>query len=140
EFSRLTRSEMRCFKRLLTWALENTGTDLRQIPARMCSIRTGTGFVVIPVHKGAFERRLNALNNFAVAAKYDFRLERQIGVSVARDGAEIELDWLYIEYPWQHDHVIEEALASSYPFRTKPTPRAEFRYPKSHHCCPAKLF
>ena len=129
EFSRLNRSEMRGFKRLLTWALDNAGSESVHIPARMQSLNTGTGFVVFPVHKDGFESRLTALNNFATAAKYDFRLERQIGLSVARDGEEVELDWIYIEHPWHHEPEIEEALAKSYPFRSKPDPRIEYRYP-----------
>lgn len=130
EFSRMTRAEMRGFKRLLTWALDKAGTEQMQTPARM-KVTTGTGLVVIPIHQGAFEARLQALNNFAVAAKYDWRLERQIGLSVARDGAEVELDWIHIESPWQQDLEIEGAMTTNYPFRPTPAPRIEYRYPSS---------
>jgi hypothetical protein len=130
EFSRLSRAEMRGFKRLLTWALGNAGGELQKL-ARMQSINTGTGFVVFPAHEGAFGTRLNALNNFAAAAKYDSRLERQIGLSVARDGAEVELDWMYLDYPWRHEPEIEKALVKNYPFRPKPDPRTECSYPTS---------
>jgi hypothetical protein len=130
EFSRLSRAEMRGFKRLLAWALQKAGGELAEIPARMQSVNTGTGFVVFPVFEGAFETRLNALKAFATAAKYDFRLERQIGLSVARDSAEVELDWIYIEHPWRYEPEIAEALSNNYPFRPKPLPRTEYRYPK----------
>ncbi|MBS1859847.1 MAG: hypothetical protein JST11_31040 [Acidobacteria bacterium] len=131
EFSRLTRAEMRGFKKLLEWALDVAGGESVQTPARMESLNSGTGFVVIPIHKGAFENRLNALTNFAGAAKYDSHLDRQIGISVARDGTEVELDWVFIESRWQHDPEMEAALASDYPFRAKPKPRIEYRYPRS---------
>jgi|SRR5579872_2030201 len=130
EFSKPSRAEMRGVKRLLTWALDNAGGDEMRMPARMRSLNTGTGFVVIPIHGGAFNTRLNALNNYSVAAKYESRLERQIGISVARDGTEVELDWLYIEHPWQHDAEVERMLSTHYPFRPEPTPQIEYRYPR----------
>lgn len=53
EFSRLSRAEMRGFKKLFIWALDNIRACEPQIPARMMSISTGTGFVVFPVPVGA---------------------------------------------------------------------------------------
>ena len=47
EFSRMTRAEMRGFKRLLKWALEMAGHEPVQMPARMKLIN-GAGLVVIP--------------------------------------------------------------------------------------------
>ncbi len=67
--------------------------------------------------------------NLSAAAKYDWRLEKQIGLSIARDGADIELDWLYLSSTWQYDPGIESALAANYPFRPTPEPRIEYRYP-----------
>ncbi|MCX6598925.1 MAG: hypothetical protein NTV70_21440 [Acidobacteria bacterium] len=130
EFSRLTRAEMRGFKRLLVWALDKAGTAGVQIPARLKGAN-GTGFLVIPIHQGAFDTRLDALNNLSIAAKYDWRLDRQIGLSVARDGSEVELDWCYLDGPWQQDVEIESALTKAYPFRQTPEPRIEYRYPSS---------
>jgi len=75
------------------------------------------------------EQRLNALQNFAILAKYDFRVERQIGVCVAHDGDEIEVDWIFLDFPWQEDRAIEEALTHNYPFRPRPTPKIVYRYP-----------
>ena len=74
---------MRGFKELFTWAFENAGKEVK-LPARLDSLNTGTGFVIFPVAHGMFEKRLNALSNFSLLMKYDFRLKRQIGVSVAR--------------------------------------------------------
>lgn len=85
--------------------------------------------MIFPVAQGMFEKRLNALNNFSLLMKYDFRLERQIGVSVARDGEEIEIDWIFINYPWQHDPEIDKHLTNNYPFVKKPNPKIFYRYP-----------
>jgi hypothetical protein len=127
EFTRLDRADMRGFKRLLKWGIENVGGEHPERPARM-QCTTGTGFVVIPVPKDAFNRRLDALNNFAISAKYDWRLDRQIGLALARDGDEIEIDWAYLEWPWQYAPELERALTESYPFRPKPEPKTEYRY------------
>jgi hypothetical protein len=129
EFSRLNRSEMRGFKRLFRWALEHAGQSELELPSRMQSLNTRTGFVVFPVPEGAFDLRLNALQNFATLAKYDFRIDRQVGVCVARDGNEIEVDWIFLDFPWQEDHGLEQNLANKNPFRPRPTPKTAYRYP-----------
>jgi hypothetical protein len=127
EFTRLNRSEMRAFKKLFVWAVKNAGAT--KPPARLHSLNTGTGFVIFPVPQGMFEKRLNALRNFSLFMKYDFGLERQIGVSVARDGEDFEIDWMFIEHPWQQDSEIEKILANKNPFLQKPAPKIAYRYP-----------
>jgi hypothetical protein len=129
EFSRLNRSEMRGFSRLFQWALEHAGQKELEIPARMQSLDGRTGFLVFPVPEGAFKQRVNALQNLAILAKYDFRVDRQIGVCVAHDGNEIEVDWIFLDSPWQEDRLTEEALTRNYPFRPRPAPKAVYRYP-----------
>jgi hypothetical protein len=129
EFTRLDRAEMRGFKVLLKWAMENVGGTDVEIPARMRSGSTGTGFVVIPVPGSAFALRLNALDNFARLAKYDFGVDRQVGLTLARDGDEIEIDWIFLEWPWQHDPELEKVLAEKYPFRPKPDAKIRYRFP-----------
>jgi hypothetical protein len=128
QFSRLGRAEMRGFKRLLSWAYDHVDGDAPEIPARMFASGISTGFVIFPVPKSAFDLRLNALNNFATLAKYDFHAERQIGLCLAKDGGEVEIDWMFLEWPWQHDPELEKALTERYPFRPKPSPRSEPRY------------
>jgi hypothetical protein len=65
----------------------------------MRSLNGSTGFLVFPVPEGAFEQRLNALQNLAIGAKYDYRVERQIGVCVAYDENEIEVDSIFLDFP-----------------------------------------
>ncbi len=129
EFSRLNRAEMRGFKQIFDWALEHAGAKQLQLPVRMQSTNTKTSFVIFPVPDGAFQMRLNALRNFATLAKYDFRAERQIGASVARDGEAIQIDWLFMEFPWQADSNVERSLERSYPFHARPKPKVTYRYP-----------
>lgn len=98
EFAHMNRVQMRGFRGLLDWALEKEGGELPELPSRML-LPWGTGIVVFPVPEGGYNRRLNALHNYTLAAKYDWKLERQIGVSVARDGEEIQIDWAFADHP-----------------------------------------
>ena len=128
EFSRLYRSELRSLKKLFFWALENAGADELETPCRMLG-SSKTGFVVIPVPAGAFNKRLNALRNFTTLVKYDWKLERAMGVSFARDNGTIELDWCLISGSWDLDYELEHALKTKNPFRPTPEPKIVFRYP-----------
>ena len=128
EFAHMNRVQMRGFRELLDWALEKEGGDIpTKLPARML-LPWGTGVVVFPVPKGEYDRRLTALHNYTIAAKYDWKLERQIGVSVARDGEEVQIDWAFASHAWQPDPEVERFLASNYPFRPTPEPKLDFRF------------
>jgi hypothetical protein len=120
---------MRALKGLLKWAQDNAGAEDPPIPARLIGTSGRVGFVVFPLHRGAFDKRLNALENFAMLTKYDFRLDRQIGVCIGRACVDIEIDWLFLDYPWQQDPEMERALVNNYPFRPKPEPTWKYGYP-----------
>jgi hypothetical protein len=127
EFAHMDRVQMRAFRELFDWALEKEGGELPERPRRMLLPR-GTGIVAFPVPKGEYNRRLNGLLNYTRAAKYDWKLERQIGVSVARDGTKVQIDWAFENHPWQLDPEWEHRLATDYPFRSTPEPEQDFRF------------
>jgi hypothetical protein len=128
ELTKLDRAEMRELKRLIDWALVNAGGKDIQIPARLLCPSARIGFVVFPVHAGAYHLRMNALMNFSAAMKYESHLERQVGISVAKEADMIDIDWMLIEAPWEQDPDMEAHLERSYPFRVRPEPRRVFRY------------
>lgn len=128
ELTKLDRAEMRELKRLIDWALVNAGGKDIQIPARLLCPSARIGFVVFPVHAGAYHLRMNALMNFSAAMKYESHLERQVGISVAKEADMIDIDWMLIEAPWEQDPDMEAHLERSYPFRGMPEPRRVFRY------------
>jgi hypothetical protein len=76
----------------------------------------GCGFVFIPLTQEALPYRLAALENLTEAAKYDMQLDKQIGISFAKEGEDFLIDWCFIERPWQQDATREEKLRNSYPF------------------------
>ncbi|MEZ5124920.1 MAG: hypothetical protein R2826_01540 [Thermoleophilia bacterium] len=128
EFMWMNRVQMRSFRKLRDWALEKAGGEDPEMPARMLVPARGTGFVVFPVPDGQFDKRITALKNYTMAAKYDCKLDRQIGVAVSRIGDEIEIDWMMANYPWEPDAEMDRRLEANYPFRPKPAERLDYRY------------
>ena len=128
EFSRLHRGEVRALRKLISWALERAGAPTSEIPARL-KVGSCAGFVVFPVPKNLHDQRINALMNFTTAFKYDWHLERAIGLSVSKDGKMVDLDWCRLSSPWQPDPELERHLADNYPFRSAPSPSPHYRYP-----------
>jgi hypothetical protein len=128
ELAQLDRSQMRSFKKLFDWTVANAGGEQLELPCRLHSLSSTIGFVFVPVPAEAFHFRRNALQNFTMAMKHEFRLDRQIGVSVAKNGHLFEIDWMLLEAPWQPDPEIDRMLADNYPFRKRPSPTTSFRY------------
>lgn len=128
EFAYMNRTYVRGFRKLLDWALQAEGKPETELPARMLVEPRNTGIVLFPVPRRSLHLRHNALLNFTMLCKYDWKLSRQIGVSVAREGDEVLLDWAFAEYPWTEDLELEQLLADRYPFRPTPEPKGDFRF------------
>lgn len=116
EFAKLRRSALREIKLRVDLCLQACREDKYMIPTRMGLPHLGCGFVLIPLTQKAFPYRLAALENLTEAAKYDMQLDKQIGISFAKEGEDFLIDWCFIERPWQRDKVMEEKLRNSYPF------------------------
>jgi len=129
EFLRLNRSELRAIKKLFQWALAKAGNDELERPRR---IRGGSqnGFVVFPVPAKSYDLRLNALKNFTHLFKYDWKLDRALGVSFSRDNEFIQIDWCLIDIPWEYDLELARKLEENYPFHPTPDSEIQFRYPE----------
>jgi len=93
--------------------------------------RTNCGFVFIPCPKQFRENQIQGLKNFTYAHKYDQKLNKCLGVSVAQDeGGYFLIFWAYLEFPWEYDEETDSKLKKSFPFREiKPSesPRYSFR-------------
>lgn len=131
EFAHMNRVHMRSFRRLRDWALGKAGSDSAEVPVRMLVPSRGTGFVVFPVATDDYPQRLVALRNLTLAAKYDWRLPREVGVAIARRGQQYEIDWAFVQFPWQPDQEMERLLAQNHPFRPAPEPKVDYRYRES---------
>jgi hypothetical protein len=127
--ARMTRSELKLLKERLKYALTAVAEDRVELPARFVSPRLTCGVVVVPVATAHFSNRQVALRNFSLLAKYEQQTVMQIGIAVAKQGADVLIDWYYLESPWSYDEEIENALRDRYPFRRMSAgtvPRYEF--------------
>lgn len=118
ELALLKRGELREFKSRFQLALVNARANAFARPYRMAIPRTGCGFIFVPLTKETIPVRTKGLQNFAFAHKYEIKLSKCVGVSIADDvegyfGAE----WLYLEFPWEHHPAMEAALKENNPFR-----------------------
>ncbi|MEA5534606.1 hypothetical protein [Crocosphaera sp. XPORK-15E] len=118
EIGKLMRHELREFKTRYKLSMEDAKANKIILPYRIAIPRTGCGFVFVPVTHDLKETRLNALQNFTHAHKYDQKLSKCIGVSfVAEEDGWYLIDWCYLDFPWQHDPELENNLQHNYPFR-----------------------
>ncbi len=118
EVAKLKRSELREFKTRLVLSMQKAEKNELAQPYRIAFPRTACGFVFIPVTKDLVEIRINGLKNLTLAHKYDLKLEKCLGISVASDGAGwFLIDWCFIESPWEPDQEIDRFLKDNNPFR-----------------------
>jgi hypothetical protein len=117
ELAKLSRAELREFKSRLYQCVEAVREDRLELPYRFAVPRTGCGFVLVPVTQKLRPTARIALENFAMASKYELKMEKQVGAAVWKDGEYTDIMWLYAEGPNPYDPQLEEALKEKYPFR-----------------------
>jgi hypothetical protein len=116
EFAKLTRLELREVKTRFRLSLEAANENSFRRPMRMIAPKSGCGFAFIPIENELIDGRMVGLKNLTQIAKYDSKLDRQVGVSVGKDGSDYLIDWCLFDYPWQEDPALEKAVAEQNPF------------------------
>ena len=116
EMVRLDRADLAQFKLRYKWAWDRCGGE-STLPSRFASGRTGCGFVFIPLSPDAAPHAATALQNFTMAAKYDLKVDRCLGLTFRRDGGDRLIDWTLHVHPWEPDAELEGMLKERYPFR-----------------------
>ena len=130
EMAKLTRTELGYLKQRLSLAMDAAKEDRFARPFRFVAPRNDCGFMILPLTHELVQERLDGLQTLTLAAKYDQKTSRQVGISVAREGREVLLDFAFVEGPWQSDAELDERLRSDYPFRqlnTQLLPKYNFR-------------
>lgn len=117
ELAILGRYELRALSEQMRLALESVRSDKFELPYRMASSRTGCGFVILPLTREFMDRRFDALESLARAAKHELDLERQVGIGMWKEGEFVDIQWLFLSGPNAPDPAIDERLAQNYPFR-----------------------
>lgn len=115
EFAKLHRVELREVKERWVLCLNAVQADMFRRPTRIVA-SNGCGFVFIPTESRMFAYRQQGLMNFTLAAKYDLRLERQIGILFAKEQEEILIDFCLLDFPWKYDQELEKYLTTHNPF------------------------
>lgn len=100
ELALLKRNELREFKKRFQLCIEKSRANEFVRPYRITCPSTACGFVFIPVTKDLLSHRRNALQNFTLAHKYEQKLSKCIGVSIADDAdGWFSAEWCYVEFP-----------------------------------------
>ncbi len=79
------------------------------------------------------DNQIQALKNFTHAHKYDQKLSKCLGMSIARDDADYFLIfWAYLEFPWKYNQEMDIKLKHSFPFREiKPSESPRYTFNES---------
>jgi hypothetical protein len=115
EFAKLRRLDLKEIKKRMVLCLDSVNADRFSPPTRIIST-TGCGFMFIGLDKEFLQHRFLGLRNLTIAAKYDLRVPRQVGVSFAKDGEDVLIDWCFLDFPWRFDLAIEGRLRENNPF------------------------
>ncbi|MBI5529244.1 MAG: hypothetical protein HY897_23210 [Deltaproteobacteria bacterium] len=124
EFAKLHRLDLKRIKEMLRRIYEAVREDRFEKPIRVVIPHTECGFVFMNIQKEDSEHRKKYLMNTTIAAKYDDRLTRQVGVLFHSEG----VDYAYANFPWRWNVVIETQLKANFPFRKKRKNVVEDRY------------
>lgn len=118
ELAKLKRNELRVFKERLQLSFRKSRLGEFVQPYRFVSMRTNCGYLFVPLEGKFVERRRIGLQNLTFACKYDLKLRKCIGISIAPDARGwFSVEWCYMESSWAYDKEIEEQLQENYPFR-----------------------
>jgi hypothetical protein len=117
DLARLARHELRALKQVIRLALEAVRANRLELPYRIASTRTGSGFLVLPVTSEFHDRAVDALRSLSLASKYELDLERQVGIGMWRNSEFVEIEWMFLDGANLPSSDLDERLARNYPFR-----------------------
>jgi hypothetical protein len=118
ELSKLRRYELMSFKERYKLSMEAAAEDRSVLPYRFVVPSSSTGFIFIPLPRGAADDRMTSLCAYTELHKYEQKLTRCVGVSFVSVGNQhYDVQWCYVEYPWKQDPQTDLFLKETYPFR-----------------------
>jgi hypothetical protein len=130
ELAKLKRNELKEVKLRFDLCVKNCEQEKWSLPHRVICPRSSCGFVFVTVPPEWKGKELTALQNYTFANKYEHKLQKSVGVSVAKEGEYFILSWFFIEGDWKYEPELESFLAENYPFmpvRTQAIPRYNFK-------------
>ena len=133
EFVRLPRSMWREFKKRLVLCIENATHDEFAQPYRIAYPDRNIGFMLFSPDSSLTNSAewkvagLNGLMNFTYLQKFDQKLQKCIGVQVAKDGEFFDIQWCMIDSVWEDDPDLRARLDADSPFRPV-SEKSQFSY------------
>ena len=110
EIVKLKRYELREFKIRFNKIINDAESNNFSIPNRITIPRTECGFVFISLMKDKSPLWENALINFTSTYKYKRQLEKCIGIIAFKNGMHFDLNWVYLEFAWEFDRILEVSI------------------------------
>ncbi|HCU11298.1 MAG TPA: hypothetical protein DGB72_04135 [Gemmatimonadetes bacterium] len=117
EFAKLSRSELREFKKRFLLALDAVRDDRFELPYRLACPRTDCGFLILPVTKELANNARNALRNFSLASKHLFNVKKHISLSVVAQSPFLDIEWMFAEGVNEPNPELEALVERNNPFR-----------------------
>ena len=125
QFARLSRSELRAFKDRLRLSTDAVLSERHELPYRFACPRTDCGFVLIPLTSVSAEEARRVLTVFTRVCKHDFGVIAQVGLTIVRQSASIDIEWAYIDGPNEPNPELDLKLRIDSPFRPTKSQRVE---------------
>jgi len=118
ELAKLMRNDLREFKTRFKLSMEAAKKDEFCLPYRFALPRTNCAFLFIPLEKNNEDLKRQALKNLAIAHKYDVKMQRCVAATFIYHGNDYyDVDWCFMDFPWEYNPEIEERLSKDFPFR-----------------------
>lgn len=118
ELAKLMRNDLKEFKMRFKLSMEAAKKDEFCLPFRFALPRTNCAFLFIPLEKNCEDLKRQALKNFAIAHKYDVKMQRCVAATFIYHGNDYyDVDWCFMDFTWEYNSEIEERLIKNFPFR-----------------------
>jgi len=118
ELAKLMRNDLKAFKERFTLSMKAAKENKFCLPYRFALPRTNCAFLFIPLEKEFEDIKRQALKNLSIAHKYDVRMQRCIAATFIYHGNNYyDVDWCFMDFPWEFNSEIEERLKNDFPFR-----------------------
>lgn len=117
QFARLSRAELRAFKQRLRLCIDAAASERQELPYRFACSRTSCGFVLIPLSDVTVEHARKILTALTLMCKHDFGVKVQVGLTIVRRSAAMDIEWAYLDSPISPNPKLDMFLKTDSPFR-----------------------
>jgi hypothetical protein len=120
EMAKMTRNMCYLFRERFEWAKERCRESTQAKPPRFLPVEQDCGFISVPIPEHMRDDWQSQLELYTILCKYDFKCSKCIGYTMAvnpDDPDSYNVNWMYIEFDWQHEEKLDAALAEGGWFR-----------------------